>query len=74
MEKNMKYDIKQKRINYLVGCNNELMRKLERYEKENRIDDNTILKDITPKTNRFGWLIEDLVEIQTIIKDIGIAK
>jgi len=70
----MKYDIKQKRINYLVGCNNELMRKLERYEKENRIDDNTILKDITPKTNRFGWLIEDLVEIQTIIKDIGIAK
>ena len=70
----MKYDIKQKRINYLVGCNNELMRKLERYEKENRIGDNTILEDFSPKTNRFGWLIEDLVEIQTIIKDIGIAK
>ena len=32
------------------------------------IDDNTILEDLTPKSNRVGWLVKDLSEIKTLIE------
>ena len=35
------------------------------------IDDNTILEDLTPKSNRVGWLVKDLSEIKTLIEDIN---
>tara|TARA_R110000787_G_scaffold262257_1_gene367618 strand:+ start:147 stop:314 length:168 start_codon:yes stop_codon:yes gene_type:complete len=38
------------------------------------IDDNTILEDITPKINYFGWLKKDLEEIQTLIEDINLEE